>query len=286
MNLSNILGTPNQIRDWAKFHTQKSNVLFVCNHSGGKDSQAMFHWMHNNIPHNQMVVVHAHLPEVEWEGTIEHIYNTTFDIPTHVVQANKTFFEMVDRRGMWPSPSFRQCTSDLKIVPISKFIRNYTKDHNYSIVFNCLGLRSEESTNRSKQPMIKINKKLTTKKRIVFDFLPIQDFTLQDVFLTYNVTLKELNNRRLLYKSNQQEALDGFPFIWTYVAGMSRHSCKICIMSKKSDLCCSANIDPTNAIKYIVKEKEIDHTFIMPKNGKRKFLDQIITEISSQTSLF
>ena len=77
-----------------------------------------------------------------------------------------------------------------------------------------------------------------------------------------------------------------FPFIWTYVAGMSRHSCKICIMSKKSDLCCSANIDPTNAIKYIVKEKEIDHTFIMPKNGKRKFLDQIITEISSQTSLF
>tara|TARA_B100000508_G_C11251664_1_gene176618 strand:+ start:120 stop:539 length:420 start_codon:yes stop_codon:yes gene_type:complete len=133
--------------------------------------------------------------------------------------------------------------------------------------------------------MIKINKKLSTNNRIVFDFLPIHDYSLKDVFATYDVTLKELYDRRIAYKNGfKKEALEGFPFIWTYVAGMSRHSCKICIMSKKSDLCCSAQIDPDNAQRYITKEKEIDHTFIMPtKNGKRKFLDQIIYEASSQT---
>jgi hypothetical protein len=39
---------------------------------------------------------------VEWDGTIEHIKNTIGHAELHVVQAGKTFFEMVEHRQMWP----------------------------------------------------------------------------------------------------------------------------------------------------------------------------------------
>ena len=247
---------------------ENRTALYVCNHSGGKDSQAMFKWLYDHVPHDQLIVVHAHLPEVEWEGTIDHIHKTTLGIPVHIVQANKTFFEMVDRRGMWPSPKFRQCTSDLKTAPISKFIRHYCKAHNYDLVFNCIGLRASESHTRAKQPPIKPNKKLTCSYRTVINVLPIHDYQLKTVFETYGITLEELQRRRSLYRlGKKQEALNNWPFVWTYVAGMSRHSCKICIMSNRSDLNCSASIDPENFDRYIYKETAIDHAFINPKKS-------------------
>lgn len=43
-------------------------ALFVVNHSGGKDSQAMLIRLHAVIPADQLLIVHADLPEVDWEG--------------------------------------------------------------------------------------------------------------------------------------------------------------------------------------------------------------------------
>lgn len=241
--------------------------LVVCNHSGGKDSQAMFKWLYDHVPHKQLIVVHAHLPEVEWEGTIEHIHKTSEDMPVHVVQANKTFFEMIEDRGMWPSPKYRLCTSSLKREPIAKFIRNYTKKHGYTRVYNCLGLRAEESSPRSKQELFKVDKKLSTRARTVYQVLPIHDYKIRDVFASYDISIEELYNRRILYKTNQAVALQDWPFIWTYLAGMSRHSCKICIMSKRADLTCSAQIDPENFEIYLSKEIKINHQFITPNHS-------------------
>lgn len=75
-------------------------TLYVINHSGGKDSQAMFLLLSQNIPMDQIVVIHAHLPGVEWDGTQEHITETIGSAEFHVVQAKKTFFQMVEHRGM------------------------------------------------------------------------------------------------------------------------------------------------------------------------------------------
>ncbi len=244
-----------------------SDTLFVCNHSGGKDSQAMFKWLYDHVPHEQLIVVHAHLPEVEWEGTIEHIEKTCLDIPVFVVLANKTFFEMVSKRGMWPSPQYRQCTSDLKTNPISKFIRDYCKKHHYSRVYNCIGLRAQESSRRAQQTSVKLNKKLTCSFREVWNVLPIHDYSLTQVYESYHVGLNDLYQRQQLYKKGERlRALDNWPFIWTYVAGMSRHSCKICIMSSRNDLRCSLKIDPNNYQRYLEKEVEINHKFITPKS--------------------
>ena len=51
----------------------REGTLFVVNHSGGKDSQAMTILLQRIIPKEQLVIVHAELPEVEWGGTVDFI---------------------------------------------------------------------------------------------------------------------------------------------------------------------------------------------------------------------
>ena len=46
-------------------------ALFVVNHSGGKDSQATLLAIRAQVPARQILVIHAHLPGVEWPGTVE-----------------------------------------------------------------------------------------------------------------------------------------------------------------------------------------------------------------------
>jgi hypothetical protein len=117
-------------------------ALFVVNHSGGKDSQAMFAKISKQVPAHQTIIIHAILPEVEWDGVIEHIKRTTGNVPLLFAKAKKTFFEMVEHRGMFPSPAYRQCTSDLKRNPIEREIRRFLKDNPSfgGLVVNCMGM--------------------------------------------------------------------------------------------------------------------------------------------------
>ena len=102
----------------------KRKATFIINHSGGKDSQAMTIHLRKIIPEDQLLVIHAELPEVDWPGIKAHIHNTIGSIRVRFCRARKTFFEMVRHRGEWPSPKYRQCTSDLKRGPIEKEIRH------------------------------------------------------------------------------------------------------------------------------------------------------------------
>lgn len=52
-------------------------ALFVVNHSGGKDSQAMYLELRKHVPADQLVIVHADLGAVEWAGAVGHILATT-----------------------------------------------------------------------------------------------------------------------------------------------------------------------------------------------------------------
>jgi len=155
--------------------------VFFSNHSGGKDSQIMYLLLRKIIPADRLIVIHSHLPEVEWEGTEEFI-RSTVDHEVFIVQAGKTFFDMVQKRGMFPSPANRQCTSDLKRGPISKQIRQICNERGYNKVVNCLGLRAQESPGRSKKPVWKINKKETNSKRWWIEWLPIHRMLEVDVF--------------------------------------------------------------------------------------------------------
>lgn len=215
-------------------------AIFYVSHSGGKDSQAMYIAISEMVPVNQLVVIHAHLPGVEWNGTRQHIKDTIGTTQYIEVVARKTFFEMVNHRQMWPGPKYRQCTSDLKRGPIEKAIRNDLKLKGKKLAVNCMGLRAEESRNRAKMETFKSHKSLSKAGRTVHNMLPIHDYLITDVF-------------SVIEKANQEPH-------WAYATGMARLSCCFCIMASDNDLKVAAIQNPELYKKYVLKERELNFT--------------------------
>ncbi|WP_028085670.1 phosphoadenosine phosphosulfate reductase family protein [Dickeya zeae] len=231
-----------------------AGAIFYVSHSGGKDSQAMYALLSEHIPHNQIVVIHASLGDVEWPGVIEHIKeNTTHDL--NIVQAGKNLLGMVKSRGKWPSASFRQCTSDLKRGPIQKFIRQDIKRRGGGIAVNCMGLRSQESAARAKRNPLSLNKSQSVRGRDVYDWLPVFDLTTEQVFETI--------------------ASAGQKPHWAYSTGNERLSCMFCIMGSLNDLRNAATLNPYLYRRYISLERDIGHT-MFTKGGKPIWLDEYV----------
>ena len=250
-----------------------SGALFVVNHSGGKDSQAMMLKVRSLVPDDQILVIHAHLPEVEWEGIEAHINDTCEGVEIRVVTAidkngnEKRLLQMVEDKKRFPSPSCRQCTSDLKRGPIEKAVRHYLKEtgrQNLQIV-QCLGLRAEESSSRAKKPVLEFSERNSKAGRQWWLWLPIHDFRTEDVFEVIRDAGQHVH--------------------WAYAAGMTRLSCCFCIMSSKADLRTAARLKPELYKRYVELEKKIGFTMMMPKKGEApKGLEEITGIAAVSTS--
>lgn len=244
-------------------------ALFVINHSGGKDSQAMYLKVSKLVPKAQIVLVHADLGDVEWEGAKEHIIATTGGEPLHVCRSRRGLLQMIEERGMFPSPSQRQCTSDLKRGPIERTIRGIVEDRTAQypgvrtameagarIVVNCMGMRAAESSGRAKLQPFKLSKSNSKNYREWYDWLPIHDWTTDEVFVAIAAAGQEPH--------------------WAYAAGMSRFSCCFCIMSSKADLSTAARLNPKLYAKYVGLERSTGQVMIMPsKKHGRQTLEEI-----------
>lgn len=226
------------------------NALFVINHSAGKDSQAMMLYLQQiGIPKSQMLVIHADLGDVEWEGNLDHIRATVGNVVTITAKAKTSFFEMVERRGMFPSPANRQCTSDLKRGPIEREIRRYLKSHPEfgGLVVNCMGMRAQESASRAKKETFQYSARNSKAGREWYDWLPIHDFSEDQVFA-------------LIAAAGQEPH-------WAYGKGMTRLSCCFCIMASTGDLCTAARLNPELYQRYAETEKRIGHTLSMSRKA-------------------
>lgn len=215
-----------QIHDLAQ-----RGALFVINHSGGKDSQAMYLALEEIVPREQLVIVHADLGVVEWAGALDHIRATTRGEPLHVVRARRSLLEMVAERGMFPSPEQRQCTSDLKRGPIEKQIRHLTYERKaaghpaWNLVVNCMGMRAQESPGRKKLVPFKLNKSNSKAGREWYDWLPIHHLSEDWVFAYIKAAGQQPHK--------------------VYQLGMRRFSCVFCIMASKEDLKTAARLATT-----------------------------------------
>lgn len=243
----------------------KRRALFVSNHSGGKDSQAMFIELLKRVPRDQLVVIHAALGEVEWEGALELAEEQAdhAGVPFIVAKSVKTFFQMVEHRfavrpgpnsPCWPSASNRQCTSDLKRGPIQREARRYASANGFTTVVSCMGIRAQESPGRAKQIPFRANEGCTNKRREWFEWLPIHDFTREQVFETIRAAGQEPH--------------------WAYAAGNDRLSCVFCIMGSARDIANGAKHRPDLAAKYIEIEQRTGYTM----HQSRKSLAQLIEE--------
>jgi 3'-phosphoadenosine 5'-phosphosulfate sulfotransferase (PAPS reductase)/FAD synthetase len=239
-------------------------ALFVINHSGGKDSQAMMiSLLGFGIPASQILVVHASLGEIEWHGALELAQQQAADagVPFVVARADKTFLDMAERRfaarpevPSFPSAQHRQCTSDLKRGPIDREIRRYMRDRGLSLIVSCSGIRAAESAQRAKVEVFKLNERNSKAGREWYDWAPIHALSTEQVFATIRAAGQEPH--------------------YAYAAGNERLSCVFCIMGSKNDLARGALARPELFARYVELETRTGYTMHM----SRKPLTQLVAE--------
>lgn len=232
-------------------------AIFYVGHSGGKDSQAMYAAITKVVPHNQIRVIHADLGDIEHEGTKSHIKENishdlmiakAFDISGNHVD----LFDMIrnrrtklDAQGKFDAPAFpssaaRFCTSDLKTGPIWREIRQ----DGHQLVVNCVGIRGDESPARAKKiaqrGSLNPNKKNTNSKREAYDWWPIADWSIDQVW-------SEISDAGQVPHP-------------AYAAGNERLSCAFCIFGSRNDLRNAREQRPDLYKRYIDLEIEVRTT--------------------------
>lgn len=204
-----------------------ANLAFVVNHSGGKDSTRMLGFVRRRFPDATTYAVMAdtgfeHQKPIS-AAEFARQRCTEFGLELTVVRNPKrTYLEMVERRGKFPSAQFRQCTSDLKRGLIEKYIRGLQQ----RVIVNCLGIRAEESNARSRLSPLDLNRSLTTRTRTVYNWLPIFDQTLGEVLAWHWANAIRLHP---VYVPEYHK--DG-----TTGGYLCRFSCRVCIFSTDADL--------------------------------------------------
>jgi len=196
------------------------DLALVVNMSGGKDSVRMLAFLREHFSDITTYVVYAdtgfeHVRPISAE---EFARQRTADFGLELVTVrnpNKTYLEMVERRGKFPSSSTRQCTSDLKRDPIHKFIRTLA----HSVIINCTGIRAAESASRSKQNPWKQDARISKAGRQVWNWMPIFHESLQQVLDWHQASGTALHP------------------VYSYAGGyLKRLSCRVCIFATNADI--------------------------------------------------
>jgi 3'-phosphoadenosine 5'-phosphosulfate sulfotransferase (PAPS reductase)/FAD synthetase len=225
----------------------------VINSSAGKDSQTALHVVvqackEQGIPMDRLVVSHQDLGEAEWPGTQDLVHKQAEHYGLRVIVVRRrdkdgkeeSLLDYVRRRKKWPSSTTRYCTSDFKRGPGTRVITQLWREAEGDIL-NVFGFRSEESPARAKKVVWEKNVRCCTKKRTVYDWLPIHDWSEEQVWRS----IKD----------------SGVPWHPAYDLGMPRLSCMLCIFSPKAALMIAGKANPEILDKYCEVEEEIGHTF-------------------------
>jgi 3'-phosphoadenosine 5'-phosphosulfate sulfotransferase (PAPS reductase)/FAD synthetase len=235
-------------------------------------------------------VVHADLGEVEWQGTREHAEQQAarYGLPFVVAKARigadlaerlgvpvgspKTFMQMVDSRFLadptvpsFPSPKYRQCTSNLKSSPLNSAILQYAREHGATLIVSAVGIRAAESPNRAKIPVWKREEELSKRGREWWTYLPIHGMSRRKVFQVI-------------------AAAGGKPH-WAYAAGNERLSCVFCIMGSKGDLRRGAIHNPDLYQAYVDKERQTGHTLLMSREPLETAVGMTVEEARAKRRL-
>jgi len=234
----------------------RSYDVILINTSAGKDSQAMLDELVHQadelgIPRTKLVAVHCDLGRVEWAGTrdlaerqVKH-YGLRFEV---VSRPQGDLLTQIEGRGMWPSSTARYCTSDHKrgqVRPLmtrlaDEFRAVHGKDAQIRIL-NCMGLRAEESPARAKKVAFRFDEKASNGRRHVDEYLPIHEWTTEQVWARIKATGVEHHR--------------------AYDLGMGRLSCVFCIFAPKNALLIAGSHNRPLLSQYVAVEKKIHHTF-------------------------
>lgn len=228
----------------------------VVNISGGKDSSVLMQWVRDNFKNHPSVhYIHAVI-DIDWKETKAVVQKQCdhFGVLPIFVQAtfgdgspkgflSKLTSPRVSRETgepgeqKFPDMGNRWCTSELKMAPIHKWIRNNLEGK----VLNLMGERAEESPKRAALEPLRKDEKLSIKGREVWNMSPI-------------LSLSESQVWEIIHKNK-------IPIHPCYSWGVNRASCAICIFSSNEDIKVAAKRAPEIVKKYVAAEKKISHTF-------------------------
>lgn len=251
--------------------------IILVNSSGGKDSQtclrAVVQAARDAGVSNRVVVVHADLGRVEWPGTRELAERqASFYPPIHrgwpssspgglrfvtCRRGNDLLLQMEFERQKWPDKANRWCTSDQKTAQVAKVMTALAREHREVIqvgregrskatmrpvrILNCLGIRAQESPDRSKEIPFRHEDRASNGRRHVDRWYPIFRWTLDQVWDDIRAS--------------------GVPHHPAYDLGMPRLSCAFCVFASRSALTLAAQHLPELAAEYVRVELKTGHTF-------------------------
>lgn len=141
----------------------------------------------------------------------------------------------------WSTPSMRFCTSELKSAPIAAAL---VKRFPGQVVISAAGIRRSESRQRSSAKTAQVNNRLTHKRSGTtgLDWNPIAEWSDRDVYAYCAARGFDLHEGYTRY-------------------GMSRISCRYCIMAQKSDLVASTTCVDNVPVFHTMVALEIESTF-------------------------
>ncbi|WP_245521139.1 phosphoadenosine phosphosulfate reductase family protein [Rhizobium laguerreae] len=181
----------------------------------------------------ERILIHADLGSVEWQDSLPTCEKLAQHLGVELVVVRRKAGGLMERwRGRWLSsmkryealstvtlvpcwstPKMRFCTSELKTHVIEAYLK---KRFGKQYVINVTGIRREESSRRAKATVVDYDFDSGW-----FDWRPIVDWTVQDVFSSIDAS--------------------GLPPHPGYrVFGLSRVSCRFCIMQNLDDMIAAA----------------------------------------------
>ena len=249
--------------------------------SGGKDSDCMaleiarlrqqYNWQ------GRFVLLHCDVGRMEWKQSIHHCEQLAQKLGAEFVVVRHHDKDLID--GIWarydsrpdappfPSNAYRWCTAGWKRNPADKWIRNNCPEG----AVCAMGLRREESVSRSKKLPCEVRNGATapTKNRHVWNWHPILNYRLADVWHTIGYTLHELRSLQVtpehldamgltLDQYADQVQFKAHP---AYLAGNERVSCALCVLASKNDLRNGAIYQPDTYKQLVQIEVATGYTF-------------------------
>lgn len=234
----------------------RAGAWIVFNLSGGKDSSAAMAAVNLFLdlfghPRARRMAIHADLGRAEWATTPETVQRIAAEAGMPLTVVRRAAGDLVDRWiqrfesgkrryaaletynliGPWSSASLRFCQSEMKAAVIGPMV---ARMHQGEQIISVLGLRRDESHNRSSIPIAKADERYAKPGNrhgtTMMTWHPIADWTSSDVFHAHRML------GILLHEAYST---------W----GSSRLSCRYCIFASLQDLEASAAA-PSNAEVY------------------------------------
>ena len=226
--------------------------------SGGKDSQAatIATIQHlDRLGHRgPRILIHSDLGVVEWDDSIRVCKDMARHFGIELVIVRRQAGDLMERWEArwqssiyrycnlltvtlvpcWSTPKMRFCTSELKThVIAAELRRRFPGQH----VVNVTGIRRQESAARAKATIYS-----HAKTGNLIDWRPIVEWTEQDVFAAIDATGMTCHPAYRYF-------------------GMSRVSCRFCIMSSLPDLVAAARQPESTPLYRRMVELEADSAF-------------------------